>query len=79
MLLAAFETNGSAFGNILAPKLAREVHKQCHHVEHGGKLLKESFSENSRFRCPCQICHNLALQAVLELPFPAKCCPFFLL
>ena len=30
-------------------------------------------SENGRFRCPWQICHNLALWALLELRFAAKC------
>ena len=26
-------------------------------------------SENGRFRCPCQICHNSAIQTLLELQF----------
>ena len=33
--------------------------------------------ENGRFRCPCWICHNLALRAVSETRFAAKCCPMF--
>ena len=36
-------------------------------------------SENGRFRCPCQICHNSAVQTLLELQFAAKCCPMFAL
>ena len=36
-------------------------------------------SENGRFRCPCQICHNSAIQTLMELQFAAKCCPMFAL
>ena len=36
-------------------------------------------SENARFRCPCQICHNSALRALMEPQFAAKCCPMFAL
>ena len=36
-------------------------------------------SENGRFRCPCQICHNSALRTLMELQFAAKCCPMFAL
>ena len=36
-------------------------------------------SENGRFKCPCQICHNSAIQTLMELQFAAKCCPMFAL
>ena len=36
-------------------------------------------SENGRFRCPWQICHNLALRALLEPRFAAKCSPMIAL
>ena len=36
-------------------------------------------SENGRFRCPCQICHNSALRTLMEPQFAAKCCPMFAL
>ena len=32
-------------------------------------------SENGRFGCPCGICHNPALRALLEPPFAPKSCP----
>ena len=34
-------------------------------------------SENGRFRCPCQTCHNSALRTLTELQFAAKCCALF--
>ena len=34
-------------------------------------------SENGRFRCPCQICHNSALRTLMEPQFAAKCCAMF--
>ena len=36
-------------------------------------------SENGRFRCPWQICHNSALPALLEPRFAAKCSPMIAL
>ena len=36
-------------------------------------------SENGRFRCPCQICHNSALRTLMEPQFAAKCCAMFAL
>ena len=36
-------------------------------------------SENGRFRCPCQICHNAALRTLMEPQFAEKCCPMFAL
>ena len=36
-------------------------------------------SENGRFRCPWQICHNSALRALLEPRFAAKCSPMIAL
>ena len=36
-------------------------------------------SENGRFRCPCQICHNSAIRTLMEPQFAAKCCPIFAL
>ena len=36
-------------------------------------------SENGRFRCPWQICHNSALRALLEPRFAAKCSPMITL
>ena len=36
-------------------------------------------SENGRFRCPCQICHNSAIRTVMDLQFKSKCCPMFAL
>ena len=36
-------------------------------------------SENGRFRCPWQSCHNWALRALLEPRFPAKCVPMIAL
>ena len=36
-------------------------------------------SENGRFRCLCQICHNSALRTLTELHFAAKCCAMFAL
>ena len=36
-------------------------------------------SENGRFRCLCQICHNSALQTLTEPQFAAKCCAMFAL
>ena len=34
-------------------------------------------SENGRFRCPCQICHNSAIRTLMEPQFAAKSCPMF--
>ena len=34
-------------------------------------------SENGRFKCPCQICHNSAIPTLMEPQFAAKCCPMF--
>ena len=34
-------------------------------------------SENGRFGCPCQICHNSTLRALLEAPTAPKCCQRF--
>ena len=36
-------------------------------------------SENGRFRCPCQHCHNSAIRTLMERQFAAKCCPMFAL
>ena len=36
-------------------------------------------SQNGRFRCPSQICHNSALQTLMEPQFAATCCPIFAL
>ena len=36
-------------------------------------------SENGRFRCLCQICHNSALRTLTEPQFAAKCCAMFAL
>ena len=36
-------------------------------------------SENGRFRCLCQICHNSALRTLTERQFAAKCCAMFAL
>ena len=36
-------------------------------------------SENGRFRCPCQHCHNSAIRTLMEQQFAAKCCPMFAL
>ena len=36
-------------------------------------------SENGRFRCPWQSCHNWALRALLEPRFAAKCVPMIAL
>ena len=36
-------------------------------------------SENGRFRCPCQICHNSAIRTLMEPQFTSKCCPMFAL
>ena len=36
-------------------------------------------SENGRFRCLCQICHNSALQTLTEPQFATKCCAIFAL
>ena len=36
-------------------------------------------SENGRFRCPCQICHNSAIPTLMEPQFAAKCCSMFAL
>ena len=36
-------------------------------------------SENGRFRCLCQICHNSALRTLMEPRFAAKCSPLFAL
>ena len=36
-------------------------------------------SENGRFRCPCQICHNSALRTLMEPQFAEKCFAMFAL
>ena len=36
-------------------------------------------SENGRFRCPRQICHNSAIRTLMEPQFAPKCCSMFAL
>ena len=47
--------------------------------EHFPLVPSWKISENGRFRCPCQHCHNSAIRTLMERQFASKCCPMFAL